>query len=42
MTSVSLLPDTNQLGVTTNYAIYFTTRNFLPKQSYVDITFPKD
>jgi len=41
MTAVQLLPDSNQLGVKTNYAIYFTTKNELPKGSFVEITFPK-
>jgi len=42
LTSVSLLPDSNQLNQTTNYAIYFTTKNLLPKNSYVDIKFPAE
>ena len=41
MTNVQLLPDTNQLGATTNYAVYFTIANELPSGSYVDITFPQ-
>ena len=42
MTGVQLLPDTEQLGVSTNYAVYFTIVNELPAESYVEITFPQD
>ena len=41
MTGVKLLPDTNTLGVVTNYAIYFTIVNELPEGSFVDIYFPR-
>lgn len=40
--NVSLLPDSNQLGAKTNYQVYFTTRNEIPVNSYVDVHFPKD
>ena len=42
LSNVQLLPDTNQLGVQTNYAIYFTVKNAIPEDSTVDITFPED
>jgi len=37
-----VLPDSNALGVTTNYKISFTTANELPKGSYVEIEFPRE
>ena len=41
MRDVRVLPETNQLGVTTNYAVYFTIAQELPAGGYVDITFPR-
>ena len=41
MRDVRVLPETNQLGVTTNYAVYFTISQELPAGGYVDITFPR-
>ena len=40
--NVQLLPDSNQLNVKTNYAFYFTTSSELPRNSYVEISFPVD
>ena len=42
LANVQLLPDSNQLSKTTNYAFYFTITSELPKDSYVEITFPQD
>jgi len=41
MTDVALLPDSNELGALTNYAVYFTIANHLPLGSFVDIHFPQ-
>ena len=42
MTNVSVVPRARELGVTTDYGIYFTIENALPMGSSVDITFPRD
>jgi len=41
MKNVALLPESNELGAKTNYAIHFTITNILPMGSFVDIYFPK-
>jgi hypothetical protein len=42
LSDVEVLPDTNQFGALTDYSVYFTSMNVIPKGSYVDIEFPKD
>ena len=42
MKNVQVLPDTNSLGTVTDYSIYFTIENDLPKDGYVEIEFPRD
>ena len=38
---VSIVPDTQQLGVLTNYTVYFTTATFLGKGTMIEVEFPK-
>lgn len=40
MLNVQVLPDSNQLGKVTDYAIYFTPTNEIPQGSYVEVEFP--
>ena len=42
LTNVQVLPDSNKLNVKTDYSIYFTTANDIPRNSYIEIEFPKD
>ena len=42
MKNVQVLPDTNSLGTVTDYSIYFTIENDLPKDGYIEIEFPAD
>jgi hypothetical protein len=40
LTDVSVIPDSNSLGVTTNYMFYFTTTNQIPVNGKITIYFP--
>jgi len=37
-----VLPDSNKLSVKTDYSIYFTTANDIPRNSYIEIEFPAE
>jgi len=37
-----VLPDSNKLSTKTDYSIYFTTANDIPRHSYIEIEFPSD
>ena len=41
LTDVKVLPDSNKLNVKTDYSIYFTPANDIPRNSYIEIEFPK-
>lgn len=40
LNDIRIIPDSNQLGATTNYDVYFTIQNSVPLGGYVDIYFP--